>query len=203
MIADAAKFEAAYVPVPSIGMARLLPDGNHIQIPTVAVTAVFDSEFYIEELDRSAGVKVYGSGVAVGDLVEVYGELSTVAGERVIANATVNKPGGTTYLEPLALTGRDLDVAGMSHLCTAGLLVTVWGKVQSTGTDNFYVDDGSALEDGSGNIGLRIDASSLSTPPDTATYAIVTGVVGAEVLQSGTVPLIRPRSPQDFIFHNL
>lgn len=203
VIADAVKFEQAYVPIPSVGLARRLPDGNDVRISNAAVTAVFGPEFYVEELDRSAGLKVVGSGVEVGDLVEVCGRLSTDNGERVIADSTVRKLGGPAHLKPLGLAGRDVDLNGTRGLSAAGLLVTVWGKVTAAGSDYFYIDDGSALQDGSGNIGLRIDASSLSSIPDTTRYAVVTGILASTVLDSRIIPLIRPRSDEDVLSYQV
>ncbi|MCL6518849.1 MAG: hypothetical protein K6T99_03390 [Armatimonadetes bacterium] len=201
VIADAVKFEQAYTSISNIGLARRLEDGNSIRISNVAVTAVFDSAFYIEEIGRSAGLKVEGSGVSVGDIVQVSGELATIGGERTIINPLVEKMEGSAFLKPLAITARDINLGACEGVTTAGLLVTVWGKVSSVGVDYFYVDDGSSLEDGSSNVGLRIDASILSSPPQISDFAMVTGVVGAQDLDVGTVPIIRPRSSGEIIFY--
>ncbi len=76
----------------SISGTKDRTDGQTIDIIGKAVSAVFSGAFYIEEDDRSSGIKIDSSEkVAVGDRVRVVGKLATVAGERVIQNAVVNK----------------------------------------------------------------------------------------------------------------
>ena len=201
VIADAIKIEPAYIPVSSAGMARLVPDGSRIKIPNTAVTAVFGSEFYIEATDRSAGLKVAGTGVSPGELVEVSGEVSTSSGERLMINPSVRKLPGVNYLDPLRMATRDISLSGDSRFVTAGLLMTVTGNVRSTGTGYFYVDDGSLTEDGTGHIGLRVDASCLSSLPDTTDHAVLTGVLGAITQDGKTIPVLRPRDADDVLLY--
>jgi hypothetical protein len=200
VIADAVRFEAAYVPLSSLGLARLLPDDESIEVSNVAVTAVFGTEFYIEELDRAAGMKVQGLGVSPGEVVTICGETSTIASERVVVNPVIEKPGDTATIEPLGTAGRDISLGSDQRLTNAGLLVTVWGKVKSVGTGYFYLDDGSGLADGTESPGIRIDASSLSSVPDVGDPAVVTGILAAQVVDTLTVPLLRPRNADDFVF---
>ena len=84
VIADACKFEPAYVPLTSLSLIRLLTDGAQVSLPEAVVSAVYDGEFYIQNSDRTTGIRVIGSGVNEGDSVRVSGTLSTVEGERVI-----------------------------------------------------------------------------------------------------------------------
>lgn len=199
VIADAVKFEPAYTPLSSPGLAKLLPDGTAISFSDAVVTAVFGPEFYAEALSRSSGIKVEGSGVTVKDIVQICGDVQTSSGERIIRNAIVKKPGGTAEIEPLGVTNRDLSLDGGRLLSTAGMLVRIWGKVRSVGSAFFYIDDGSGLTDPTGSIGVRIDSSALSTPPDDPDYAIVTGIPCLETLPVGGVPIIRPRDAGDFL----
>ena len=197
VIADAVAFEAGYVPISSLGLAKKLVNGSSVRLTGLAVTAVFGQTFYVEALDRSAGLRAQGAGVSRGDIVELCGDTSTSEGQRVLTNVLVTKPGGTAFPKPLALNGASIDLAGSMHLSAADMLVNVWGRVSSVGTDYFYIDDGSAKTDGSGNIGLRVDASRLTSLPDTTEYAVVTGILGAKVLPSGVVPVILPRDADD------
>lgn len=89
VIADAAGFEPAYIPLGSIALGRFVPDGTHVALPSAFVTAVFDGEFYIQGADRLPGIKVIGGGVTEGASVQVSGTLSTINGERVITNPSV------------------------------------------------------------------------------------------------------------------
>lgn len=203
VIADAVSFGAGYVPVSSLGLARLLMDGSSIKLSGMAVTAVFGAEFYVETLGRSAGLKVQGSGVSRGDIVDLYGNMSSAAGERVMTNTIIAKPGGTAFPKPLGMNGTAIRLGGTDAPDVSGMLMTVWGRVQTASSGRFYVDDGSGLDDGSGNAGIRIDGSSLSSIPSAPTYAVITGVMAAETVGSTTVLLVRPRNAQDCGFISL
>ena len=61
-----------------------------------------------------------------------------------------------------------------------GLLVRTSGKVTYKGSDCFYVDDGSALNDGSGNLGVKVQATGLSIP-DKDSYVTVVGISSCHV----------------------
>jgi len=201
VIADAVKIEPAYIPVSSVGLARLAPDGSCIKISNVAVTAVFGSEYYVEATDRSAGLKVSGSGVSPGELLEVSGDLSTYSGERLIVNPVVWKLTGTLNLDPLAMTNRAVSMDGDPGLISAGLLITVTGRVRSSGTDYFHIDDGSGLQYGAGDTGLRVDASLLPSPPDDNDYTVITGVLGTTTVNGKAVPFLRPRDYGDTVIY--
>ncbi len=198
VIADAVKFELAYTFVDSIGLARLLPDGTGVTISNVAATGVFDGEYYVEEIDRSSGILVLGAGVNVGDVVDVSGKLTTVLGSRAILEPVVQTTGQTLFLKPLAIGTRDVcDPAAPGGLNNIGLLVTIWGRVTAVETDWFYVDDGSARLDGSGNTGLRLDASRLSNVPSVGQYVVATGVLATADAGGTTVATLRPRDQAD------
>lgn len=78
--------------------AQALADGTLVQLVGKSVSAgsdAFLSAFYIEENDRSSGIRVqYGVGggptVHDGDIVTVVGTLATVNGERQIQSPIVN-----------------------------------------------------------------------------------------------------------------
>ena len=201
VIADAIKIEPAYIPISSVGLARLVPDGNRIKISNIAVTAVFGSEFYVEDTGRSAGLKVSGTGVSPGELLEISGELSTYSGERLIVNPVVRKLTGTLNLDPLVMTNRAVSMDGDPGPISAGLLITVTGKVRSSGTDYFYIDDGSGLQDGTGDTGLRVDAYSLPSLPDDNDYTVITGVLGTTIANGKAVPFLHPRDSGDITIY--
>ena len=81
----------------TVAAAKALPDGSVIAFSGKLVTAgtdLFKGRFYIQELDRSSGIRVdYGPGggpvVTTGSTVNVTGTLTTAAGERVIKNPIV------------------------------------------------------------------------------------------------------------------
>jgi len=65
-----------------------------------------------------------------------------------------------------------LPAGGASNI---GLLVRITGRVTATGQDHFYIDDGSACDDGSGLIGVKVMCASMAKPA-VGTRMVVTGV---------------------------
>lgn len=90
VIADAARFELSGTTLESIALARFVPDGTEVTLPSATVTAVFSGEFYVQDATRSAGIRVIGGGVTEGATVQVSGTLSTANGERVIADSVTH-----------------------------------------------------------------------------------------------------------------
>jgi len=175
-----------------------LPQSIHITSPKSATSnnpGIFEG-FYIEEPDRAAGIKVIpasGSiipGVAEGDELTLMGILNKDANEElcIFANSIRSQ-----------VPGNSLDTLGVNSkafLNTEGLLVTIWGNINTANPNYIYVDDGSGLDDGTGNgTGIRVVLNGISAP--TSGFVIVTGVSGK--LKEGDVvlPVIRPRFPTD------
>lgn len=191
----------------SIGDARRLPNGAGVSITGKIVTAAFEGFFYIEEDDRTAGIRVNaGTAVAQGDRVTVTGVLGTLAGERVIEADSVTIEGqGAAVPSPLGLPMRALRrlTLGQAGLDTAGLLVRVCGKVGQVGDTYIYLDDGSGLIDGTttgpeANAGLRIACDPAGyTPGD---HLIVTGVSACfETFAETTAPRVLTRRVSDVV----
>ena len=184
----------AYVPVsaPStvvatIKEAKLLPDGTNISISgKIATTSDSDLPgfFYIEESDRSSGIRVTPlvGGLQRGSVVDVQGMMGTTpAGERQIENAQVTIQSTGDPLGPLGTNNRGLGgsdfgvppdgqygVAGAGGLNNIGLLITVWGEITGTDGDYLLIDDGSGVS-------VRVDTATLSNPPTTG-YIGATGI---------------------------
>jgi hypothetical protein len=78
--------------VPTIAAAKTNPDGQIVDVNAKVVSARFSGCFYIQEPDRSSGIKVISNAsVAAGDRVRAIGRLGTTAGERELQNAVVDK----------------------------------------------------------------------------------------------------------------
>ncbi len=98
LVVSGAVTESQAVAVGALSAAKALPDGSLIKLSGKTVVAGTDSfvdRFYIEESDRSSGIRVqYGAGggplVREGDVVTVTGTLATVSGERVVKDPIVN-----------------------------------------------------------------------------------------------------------------
>lgn len=145
--------------------------------------------FYIEDTDRTAGIKVkpVGSMPSLGETVNVSGMLDVVDNEAVILKATVTAS-GTGSVEPLAMPVKSL--GGVSSgvqpatdpaygLNTVGLLVRVAGKCYYD-----FAEGGYMLDDGSGQP-IRVDWPNLPLDPS---VVAVTGVLGLEGLDTTNPP---------------
>ena len=167
------------------GASKSFADGALVEAEG-AVTACFGECFYMENLDRSCGICVDDGGIAPGQgIVDVAGVMQTDStGERFILASSVTLAGSGS-VAPLGLANAVLggggtwgwvfvtDSTGSSQLqwrpsaglSTFGLLVTTWGRVTAVGPTWFYVDDGCAVNDGSGNSGIYVNAEGLPCPP--------------------------------------
>lgn len=99
-------------------------------------------------------------------------------------------------------------VEGGIGLNNIGLLVRTWGIVTAPPNLSemcFYINDGSNLDDGSGNIGIRVSYKDLASgvtinPPSQGDFVSVTGI-SSTWLQTGTTdvyrPMLLPRNQDD------
>ena len=79
-----------FVTKSSLSAAKARPDGEGVSVANVTVTGIYGSSFYVEDQDRSAGLRVSGATThAIGDVVTVQGILNTVNGERQLVQAVV------------------------------------------------------------------------------------------------------------------
>lgn len=148
----------------SIASMKLLPDGASVCISQKVVTCIAGDFVYVEEPDRSAGIRIdsrqFASPVELnlGDLVTVTGTMGTVLGERdVVAGSDfvcqlgLGAVTGCLGMPTAAILGwpsnpKQPDGPRVTGLMPAGLLVRIWGKVTASGTLNgkwyVYIDDG-------------------------------------------------------------
>jgi hypothetical protein len=136
----------------------------------------------------------------------VRGAIATVSGERVIdassGSVSVNSHGSPIPSLGMAnvrtaggaygAQGAVVDVAPdkmSTGLNNVGILGKTWGKVtarNSTGNYGgyFYVDDGSNLLDGSGNVGIKCRPPGTGSTPDSLpavdSYVAVRGIIGVQ-----------------------
>lgn len=174
--------------------------------------------FYVQDAERRAGIRTASTTpVLPGDVVDIDGVLDTVDGERVVAAAQVirTRVGGPVpqplFVGNLALCGgafglqaavvnsavADRRAVGLGNV---GLLVRTCGLVTHVDSAGgfFYIDDGSAIDDGSGFTGARVGCEGL-TPPIPGRMAIVTGNAAATVVGSRVARLLRPRAQSDIV----
>lgn len=177
--------------------AKMLPDGSAVYIDHAVVSASFSDRFYIQQPDRACGIEVIGTSV-VGQRVSIVGTIYTgLNGERYIAMLGWGATPGTVPVAPLGMSNRALGggdcaydafsgagqqgIAGCSGLNNIGLLVRTWGKVTLVGRHPgwFYIDDGSGIRDGTGNVGIYVDAPGMSVPA-LGSFVGVTGISSCE-----------------------
>lgn len=194
--------------------AKLHPDGALVSVAgKVATSAIgdFAGFFYVEEPDRSSGIRVALSpgsvaGLARGSVVNVIGTLGTTgSGERQLTGPMVIIVSTATSLTPLGMPNRSLGgsdlgtppsgqmgVTGGFGLNNIGLLVKTWGRVSYLPGNVLAIDDGSGVV-------VRIDASTLNALPPSNSYVAVTGV--SSLWQSGGIRgrLLMPREPGDVL----
>lgn len=172
-------------PAITVGAARRLPTNNSFTVISGAkVIATFPGEFWIEQPDRSAGLKIKSDAVVVeGNVVEITGHVTDLDGDKVIEDALVTVLDKTTAaVSPIGLSGR----AAASDV-PQGLLVRVWGKRKTTGTGWFMLDDGSGRQ-------VKVFGSSL---PSENVFASVTGVLARDA--NGN-PVVKTRRGTDIKF---
>lgn len=181
------------------------------------------NRLYVENEDRSSGILLYfpGSvpiGLANGDCVDVSGSTGLVSGaERAIMSPSITKRAEPNKkLEPLLMPNKTTgggQFAGQvavvdqysypramaDGLNNIGLLVRTTGRVKHVGTNWFYIDDGSNLDDGTGYTGLYVDVGLSIVRPNIGKYVSVTGIITCEKLQGSPVArrVLRPRTQSD------
>ncbi|MBP6964471.1 MAG: PQQ-binding-like beta-propeller repeat protein [Armatimonadetes bacterium] len=197
--------------VSSIGRAENLPDTALACLDDVVVTGSFSDCFYVEQPDRSAGIKVAANGKPIpaeGTLVSLVGTMTTVGGEAAVSLGTVHRKGTASVPRALGMVLKtvcperpDLRPGGTSApgLETIGLLVTIRGRVTAVMSDSFYVDDCSGYADPLGISGIKVRTTSLSplrviTPPANGKWVRVTGVLSVEPINGSFRHVLRPHA---------
>ena len=197
-----------------IGESLRKPAGSPVSLAPCTVTAVFGQAFYIQQDDRSAGIRVETAGPvpAQGQRVAVRGTLKALnngTGERYIeAQAVSVLPESGAVPDALMLRaawvggappagGHTPGVAGGAGLYNTGLRVRVAGRVTGWGSLSFWVDDGSGCSDGySGFNGIKVSSGFL-TRPAVGSFVVVDGVSTMEYVNGRNVRLLRPSVQAD------
>jgi len=203
-------------PVMSIGEAKTLPDSAIVKVADKVVTRRVGNGFWIEEPDRSSGIAVAATqlyNVIPSAKMSVTGVMGTRDGARVICLAAPAVSGTASIPRPLVMGLRELGGAPVEPSLPGfadgygphniGLLVTVGGAVTQIGGGYFYIDDGSALRDGTQtdgqpNIGVRVLQDAGTLTPGTmvkvtgisTTFAIASALFG-RAIQPGSSDVAR------------
>ena len=197
--------------MPSLVAAKLASDDTFVSVAgkiAVSSDSDFDGFFYIEESDRSTGIRVAApasavAGLARGSVVNVIGTMAAApSGERQISGSIViigvtGEAPGPLGMPNRSLGGSDLGlppmgqygVTGGSCVNIVGLLIRTWGYVTAVGSGYLEIDDGSGP--------VRVDTSTLVAPPAQDDYVIVTGVSSLYSPAADRLPVVLPRADGD------
>jgi len=192
-ISDATTFSATIFPASDgdcdrISDVKQLADGRvaNLVSPKVAIaqsTCFSDGSYYIEEPDRSCGIKVIPApgmdSVSCGDRITLSGVMAIDQnGERAMTGASLSSKFPGEPLGALGASGRtvlDLPGADMS-----GLLARICGRATQVAQDGSYM----YLNDGSGPNGVKVLLGGLARPvtrlPSSDEFVMVNGIAGLD-----------------------
>ena len=161
----------------SAGKAKTRADGTLVWLADVVVTKISGNDFFVQDKDRAAGVRVVVTdgtpSVSVNTLVSLTGTVGTAGAERILNVALADITSGAAFTAvPLQTRSGDAGgnkVAGGAGLPDDGLLATVAGKVTETDFYSYvYLDDGSVVTNDSTTPvkGIKIDltTSTIDVP---------------------------------------
>lgn len=207
-LANAAICSTVEKPKTSFADKLLVIAGPKVWIENAVVVASWQNEFYIESPERSGGIRVelVNNGLAIGDVVDVMGELKRgTDGIPYLAASSVSKTNSTVLLKPLGCSSHTLIDSNVrawqwvyypelhaskyewhqgTGLITTDLLIRTWGKIAQIDPNGtyFYITDGTDIWDGTltngqKNLGIKVLCSNV----DARNYAIgqyiaVTGI---------------------------
>lgn len=195
--------------VSTIEQARALTNGTLVAIDGKVVSRRFNGYFYMQEPNGTTGIRVSSASTAAseGKVVNVIGTVATLpTGEKQII-AQVVGVAGDGEVRPIAMCNQDLGgvaapgrpgVFGGTGPNNMGLLVTLFGKVTYVGSGFVYIDDGSGLSDGSGNVGVKVMLNGVEAP-SLNEYVEVTGISGVESIAGHNARVILVAQPNDIV----
>lgn len=196
-------------PPVTVAQAKQLDNGITVEINEAVVTAVFDDGFYIEQPDRTSGVRVKLAqpNVKEGMMVTVTGITSTAGLEREIVSPQIEVLAAAGQpIKPLAIRNSDLGGVAIGPYIgnpigslgpnTLGLLVSTWGRVTEIvggSAPGFMLDDGSG-------VGVKVIPAEGVTAPAVGQFITVTGISGATADATGKwTRAVRLRRASDMV----
>jgi len=178
--------------VERISDAKALPAGEMVSIAARAVTGSFSGCFYIEESNRTSGIRVeHPQAFPPGSLVAVNGTVEFDL-EPYIKASDAQACGTITVPDPLGITAARLGITPIGQLPAltgVGLLIRTWGTVVSKPSlDQPYVVVGD------GTAQVRVSTTADVEVGDTV---VVTGVCSLEPSSGGAIASILTRDASD------
>lgn len=130
-------FDPGYV-VRKLGAIRQIAVGRQVAISAMEVTDSSADEFFLEDADRSGGMRVISSvQPAVGSRVSVTGSIKSVAPEITVEASRVQTQNGFSTVAPFGIAS-----ANWPEMANC-LLAKIWGRVVSVDGTTVVLDNGS------------------------------------------------------------
>ncbi len=191
-----------------IGQVWSVDNITPLSLSNKIVTASSAGMFWIEELDRSAALKViYPTALTRGHAVNVHGTLLLPGQQRVLLAGSVDDlEESPESVRPVGMDLRSLggslfnadtpSITGGTGLYNLGLLVRVAGMVVSSSTSDpqgkyFVITDGGVVD------GVKVLCGGFD-PPSSGMVA-VTGIIDTEVVGVKVVPVLIIRDAGDVL----
>jgi len=163
-----------------ICISKDMPDGGALYIRNVVVTAVFDGCFYVENHDRSAGIKVIGTA-ALGSVMAIRGILQTVDGERQIV------PLSAVEIASVVLRPVDINSGGIAVTIDAANGRTASIRNGQTGEKHDLNTDDCRIELADGAVSLSSVNMELTAQSDSILRFVGTKS-GLEIVRTYVLP---------------
>ncbi len=183
----------------NVATAKAQADGTDVVLsgPDVYVTGAFEGFFYLEDVNRAAGIKVVSPQlVSLGNNVVVTGTIKSVDGEKYIEAKSAVPDASNVTIQPVGTANRSHGSSiGLSNI---GLLTRIWGNVTAIGDDwtYFYVDDGTGASYEQGKVGIKVYTTGIL--PGEGDHVSCTGVAS---MDPGGIPVIRMRQSEDLTIY--
>lgn len=208
------KYAIASIPR-TIKEAKLLPDGADVVVSGATASVAggeMGNTIYVQQSDRSSGIQVRfpttPPSIGRGMVLDIRGTMTTTQGERAISDPEVVLIRTESSPRPLAMKNASVGggdyhyspgppetgqkgVSGSVGLNNIGLLIQTSGRVKTTDTGVFTIEDGSGAT-------VRCSCPGI-TPPSKGSYVIVTGVSSCEQSGQELVRVLRVRNSSDIV----
>ncbi len=182
--------------------------GMPITLQNVVVTAVFPGCIYVQDENRSSGIRVDTTGsFEIGDVVDIDAPMEIDSNQERYIDCRFQPPqltGQKRSVQPLGMANRAFvggdsgnfqkGIPGDENLNTVGLLTRVWGKVSDF--DYSSKPKWLTLTDGSGSKIKVIAPNGTELDADWA-FMSATGVCSVEKKDDQTIKVLKIRDKND------
>lgn len=199
----------------SVAETRFQPNGTYVRFPGV-VSAVFGDDFYVQDPDRVAGIRVLKAPAVtleVGQCLSLAGMIDTSGPNLTLTDAVwTTDPAPRAPPRSLGMNGRVIGGGALGSqravkdgvgLNNVGLLVKIVGLVTYVDPNKrfFYLNDAGTVKDGSGVIGVKVYGTLRVRPQFDPIGRCVSaiGVSSCEASGPNLVRIIKARTVGDVL----